>query len=347
MPGLVSQISHSLFSIFIPTKTVPFIHPANYIFMKFILIPIWFASLLLPVSPSKPIEGKTWNLPLNKKVNTPMNWIPAGTFVMGSPDNETGRKPDESPQTTVTLTKGYWMGKTEVTIGQWKAVTGMDVRDKAIKLLNDTTIYDFPGDKRTTIREFMGFGKNDIDKILSHENDETPMYFVNWYEAMQFCKKLTEQERAAHRLPAGYEYTLPTEAQWEYACRAGTTGPTYSTSTDSIAWYGANSFMGYTGKGLGNPSAGPHNAGSKPANKWGMQDMLGNIWEWCYDWYGPLYPGGNVTDPTGPATGSYKVNRGGSFGSGVYDERSAARAQNPPNEDSAWRGFRIALCPVR
>jgi formylglycine-generating enzyme required for sulfatase activity len=262
---------------------------------------------------------------------------------MGSPDDEPGHKPDESPRATVTLTKGYWIGKTEVTIGQWKAVTGMNVRDKAVKLLNDTTLYDFNG-KKATIRQFMGFDKNDPSKILSHENDETPMYFVSWYEAMAFCKKLTEQEQAAHRLPAGYKYSLPTEAQWEYACRAGTVTPTYAASADAVAWYGANSFEGYTGKGLGNPNAGPHNAGSKPANKWGLQDMLGNIWEWCYDWYGP-YAGGSLTDPAGPVTGSYKVNRGGSFGSGADAERSAARAQNPPNEDSAWRGFRIALVP--
>lgn len=292
-----------------------------------------------------PVAGKSWSLPLNRNVSIPMNWIPAGEFVMGSPNDEAGRKADESPQTTVTLTQGYWLGKTEITIGQWKAVTGINVHDKAIKLLNDTTLYDFNG-KKETIREFMGFDKNDPGKILSHETDETPMYFVSWYEAMAFCKKLTAQEHSAHRLPAGYEYTLPTEAQWEYACRAGTTGAIYAEPVDSVAWYGANSFKNYTGKGLGNPSAGPHDAGSKPANKWGMQDMLGNIWEWCYDWYG-LYPAGNITDPAGPVTGMYKVNRGGSFGSGIYAERSAARAQNPPNEDSAWRGFRIALCAVK
>lgn len=319
--------------------------------MKKLFVPVSAVFIILSVGATirykdkGPVTGKLWDLPLNESVVMPMNWIPAGTFTMGSPDSEPGRKADESPRTTVTLTKGYWLGKTEVTIGQWKAVTGMNVRNKALQLLSDTTLYDFNG-KKMTISNFMGFDKNDPDKILSHENDETPMYFVSWYEAMAFCKRLTEHERAAHRLPTGYEYTLPTEAQWEYSCRAGTTSPTYTASTDEVAWYGANSFKDYVGKGLGNPNAGPHNAGTKAANKWGMQDMLGNLWEWCYDWYGP-YPGGNVTDPTGPATGVYKTNRGGSFGSGIYDERSAARAKNPPNEDSAWRGFRVALAAVK
>jgi sulfatase modifying factor 1 len=325
--------------------------------MKAFLIPVFFSWIFFsPVTVlyhtntvKKPVAGKPWDLPLSPKEVIPMSWIPAGTFVMGSPASETGRKADESPQTTVTLTKGYWLGQTEVTVGQWKAVTGMNVRDKANKLLNDTTHYDFNG-KKMLIRDFMSFNKNEPDKILANENDQLPMYFVSWNEAMAFCRKLTEQEQAANRLPAGYEYTLPTEAQWEYACRAGTTGSIYkqneNNGTSLVAWYGANSFEGYTGKGLGNPTAGPRNVGSKLANKWEMHDMLGNLWEWCRDWYGP-YPGGKVTDPAGPQTGTYRVNRGGSFGSGINDERSANRAQNPPNEDSAYRGFRVALCAVK
>ena len=320
--------------------------------MKFLAIPVLLVCIIVAklqltvagLQPPGPIAGKPWDVLLDGKARLPMCWIPSGSFTMGSPASEVGRKADESPQMLVFLTKGYWLGRTEVTIGQWKAVMGRNVRQQAVKLLTDSTLYDFNG-KKSTIRAFMGFGPNDTDKILSHENDETPMYFVSWYEAMDFCKRLTKQERAAHRLPAGYEYTLPTEAQWEYACRGGNTGPTYA-ATDSVAWYGANSFKGYTGKGQGTPNAGPHNAGSKPGNKWGMQDMLGNLWEWCSDWYGP-YPGGRVTDPIGPGTGGFKVNRGGSFGSGVYDERSAARAQNPPNEESAWRGFRVALAAVK
>jgi len=301
-----------------------------------------------------PVEGKVWNVPLSANTALPMVWIAPGAFMMGSPASEKGRKADESPQTTVTLTKGYWLGNTEVTIGQWKAVTGLSIRDKVLKMLHDKTLYDFEG-KKQRIRDFMGFDQNDPDKIMANEDEQLPMYFISWNEAMDFCRKLTEQERAKGRLPAGYEYTLPTEAQWEYACRAGTTGPTFAQSgdvksspdsLDGIAWYVKNSASGYTGKGLGNPPAGPRNVGGKLANQWGLQDMPGNIWEWCRDWYGP-YPGGSVTDPIGPATGIDRVNRGGSFGSGAYDERSANRAKNPPNEDSAYRGFRLALCPVQ
>jgi formylglycine-generating enzyme required for sulfatase activity len=294
-----------------------------------------------------PVAGKPWSLPLPGDATLPMAWIAPGTFTMGSPETEEGRKADESLQTMVTLTKGYWLGKTLVTIGEWKAVTGQSLRDKVIKLLHDETLYDFDG-KKMKERDFMHFDQNTPDKIMANEDDRLPMYFVSWNEAMDFCRKLTEQERANGRLPAGYEYSLPTEAQWEYACRAGTTGATYYSdgNLDNIAWYVNNSATGYAGRGLGTPPAGPRDVGSKLPNKWGMQDMLGNIWEWCRDWYGP-YRGGNVTDPLGPDTGAYRVNRGGSFGSGANDERSANRAKNPPNEDSAYRGFRIALCAVQ
>ena len=294
----------------------------------------------------EPVPGKSWNVPVPGNTPFPMAWIPAGTFTIGTLETEQGRKADESPQTRVTLTKGYWLGTTEVTVGQWKAVTGQSLRDKVSQLLNDETLYDFDG-KKMKERDFMHFDKNNPDKIMANEDDRLPMYFVSWNEAMDFCRKLTELERAKGRLPAGYEYMLPTEAQWEYACRAGTTGPTYSNgSLDDIAWYVKNSFVGYTGRGLGNPPAGPRDVGAKLGNEWGMHDILGNIWEWCRDWYGP-YPGGDVTDPTGPKDGTYRVNRGGSFGSGAFDERSGNRAKNPPNEDSAYRGFRVALCAVQ
>lgn len=302
-----------------------------------------------------PIEGKEWQLPLLANKALPMEWISSGSFMMGSPVGEPFRKPDEGPQTKVTLTKGYWLGKTEFTVGDWKALTGESLREHVAKMLKDETVYDFGGQKNT-LAAFMNFKVGDEDKIMANENDNLPMYFVSWEEAMELCKKLTAGERANDRLPAGYEYTLPTEAQWEYACRAGTTtaiftGPLViegknAPALNNYVWYAGNSAENYTGKQLGNSGAGPRNAGEKKANAWGLQDMSGNIWEWCRDWYGP-YPGGVIMDPTGPASGTARVNKGGSWGSGANDSRSANRAANPQPEKSAYRGFRITLCAVQ
>ena len=287
-----------------------------------------------------------------------MQWLPPGSFVLGSPAADPLAKPDEHPQSTVTLTKGFWLGQTTVTIGQWKSLTGRDVRAQLTRMLHDDTLYPLGG-KSQTIRDYMRFSRDaDPAQYLAGESDDLPMYFVSWNDAMDFCKMLNTRERAAGRLPAGYEYTLPTEAQWEYACRAGTTDATYAgpmTVSDhrapvleNIAWYAANSPDGYIGRGfnVSGRTGGPHPVAQKQPNAWGLYDMTGNIWQWCRDWYGP-YSGGNEVDPTGPVAGADRVNRGGSFGSGPRDERSANRAKNPPAEASAYRGFRLALCPVQ
>jgi formylglycine-generating enzyme required for sulfatase activity len=303
-------------------------------------------------------SGANWNLPLGDHATVKMIWIPPGEFLMGSPPSEPMAAADEHPQTHVTLTKGFWLGQTMVTIGQWKQLTGRDVRAQLMKVIDDDTLYDLGG-KKQTIRDFMHFSRQaDPGQYLSREDLDLPMYFVSWNDAMEFCAQLTARERAAGRLPAGYEYSLPTEAQFEYACRAGTTGATYigpvvmqgrtSPTIDKIAWYAGNSADNYTGKGfnVGGKTGGPHPVALKQPNAWGLYDMTGNIWQWCRDFYGPL-PGGSVVDPLGPATGTDCVNKGGSFGSGPASERSAARARNPPAEASAYRGFRLALTPVR
>jgi sulfatase modifying factor 1 len=283
-----------------------------------------------------------------------MQWIPSGTFTMGSSLTEAGRKTDEAPQTQVTVSNGFWMQQTECTIAQWKAVMGETLRQHVINMLNDETVYDF-GTQQKKLREFMNFNRDDPGRIMANENDSLPMYFVSWDDAMAFCRKLTEQQRATKLLPEGYEYTLPTEAQWEYACRAGSSSATFAGSLimegraapvlDTIAWYSGNNAVNYRGKKLGSSGAGPRNAGEKKSNVWGLQDMTGNLWEWCRDWYG-AYPGGSIIDPSGPAMGSARVNRGGSWGSGANDARSANRARNPQPEKSAYRGFRIALVRV-
>jgi formylglycine-generating enzyme required for sulfatase activity len=333
----------------------------NQIFVTILMISttVYYSHASQPSLPKtgKPAMGSTWNLPLSLTTSLAMAWIAPGSFEMGSSADNLHARPDESPQTRVILTKGVWLATTLVTIGDWKSVMGVDVRGQLEHAINDDTLYEIGG-KMQTLRAYMGFSKDaDIGNYLANENDNLPMYFVSWNDAEQFCNKLTSIEKKAKRLLKGYEYDLPTEAQWEYACRAGTTSDTYAgaLTTDSkapdalnsIAWYDANSPDGYTGKGfsVGGRNGGPHNVAQKQPNAWGLYDISGNIWEWCRDWYAP-YPGGSTTDPIGPSAGTNRVNRGGSFGSGASDERSASRAQNPPPEASAYRGFRLALWPI-
>jgi formylglycine-generating enzyme required for sulfatase activity len=162
---------------------------------------------------------------------------------------------------------------------------------------------------------------------------EAPVEQVSWDDATAFCAKLTDREKAAGRLPTGYAYTLPTEAQREYACRAGTEGP-FAGDLDSIAWYGPNS-GGTT-----------HPVGMKQPNAWGLYDMEGNVWERCRDWYGP-YPGGDLTNPAGPSSGSIRVIRGGSWGNDAAYCRSAYRPYDEPGDRGTYVGFRLALSAVR
>jgi formylglycine-generating enzyme required for sulfatase activity len=245
------------------------------------------------------------------------------------------------------LTKGFWLGKTFVTVNQWKKIMGLDLRAQLVCRINDNTLYDLGG-KSQTLRDFMRWSREaDPALYMANAGDDLPMYFVSWNDAMDFCRRLTAIERAAGRLPREYEYSLPTEAQWEYACRAGTVTAIYAGSStpdtlNKIAWYEKNSAEGYRGRRLGPTHSGPHEVGQKEPNAWGLYDMYGNIWQWCRDWYGP-YPDEDTTDPAGPKSGTSRVNRGGSFGSGPNSLRSAARAANPPPEASAYRGLRVAL----
>ena len=234
-------------------------------------------------------EGQAWTVP---DLNLEMAYVRSGTFTMGGCENFFN---DEKPLTRVTLTKGYWLGKTEVTQGQYEALMGSNPSD------------------------FKNAGR------------DAPVEQVSWDDAMQFCRKLTERERSAGRLPWGYDYTLPTEAQWEYACRAGTTGA-YAGNLDSMGWYTSNS---------GNTT---HPVAQKQANAWGLYDMHGNVWEWCRDWYGD-YPGGSVTDPTGPSSGTFRVIRGGSWNFDAGICRSASRLRYDPGNRLNDLGFRLSLAP--
>ncbi|HNQ90577.1 MAG TPA: formylglycine-generating enzyme family protein [Verrucomicrobiota bacterium] len=239
-----------------------------------------------------------------------MVWIPPGTFTMGSPPSERNRYSDEGPQTVVTISKGFWLGKYEVTQREYAWVMG-----------NNPS-------------RFTG----DLDR---------PVEQVTWYEAVEYCNRLTAQERAAGRLPVGYEYRLPTEAQWEYACRAGTTtrysfGDALECDDECGACPVADQYMWW----CGNSGDQTHRVGQKLPNPWGLYDMHGNVWEWCADWLQDSLPGGSVTDPTGPSSGSDRVARGGSWYYNGRSCRSANRYDGWPESGIGNLGVRAALVAV-
>ena len=205
--------------------------------------------------------------------------------------------------TYVYLSRSIWMGKFEVTQAEYQSV-----------MSNNPSA-------------FTG-------------NPNRPVEQVTWFEATNYCGVLTARERAAGRISANWTYRLPTEAEWEYACRAGTT-TTYCFGEDPLgnrlgfyAWYNVNA-GGQT-----------QVVGSRAPNRWGLYDMHGNVWEWCQDWYGGL-SGGNVTDPQGPSSGSYRVLRGGSWYNDASYCASAYRNGDSPSNRSNNRGFRVVLAPVQ
>jgi len=252
---------------------------------------------------SEESDKQNFSIPLADNVILDMIWIQPGTFVMGSPKDELGRFNNET-QHEVTLTKGYWLGKYEVTQAQYKAVMGKNPS------------------------KFTG--------------DDLPVEQVNWNDAKGFCEKLTAIEKESGRLPEGYEYTLPTEAQWEYACRAGTTTSLNNgkdltdnhkcPEIDEVGWY-------YYNKNE------PQSVGHKQPNAWGLYDMHGNVYEWCLDIYGN-YPTSPVTDPRGADSGSKHVLRGGGWDCRADHCRSAFRFDDSPSSSYRDCGFRIVLTPV-
>ena len=254
----------------------------------------------------RPGPGSDWTVSLGGSVDLKLKWIAAGSFQTGSPSGELGRGSDER-QHEVTLTQGYWLGAHEVTQAQWQSVMG-----------------------------------SNPSKFKGSRN---PVEQVSWEDAMAFCKKLTEREFLAGRLPAGWRYTLPTEAQWEYACRAGTRSAFhYGNRLDSrMANFDGN--YPYGGASTGEYRNKTVAVGSFQSNAWGLYDMHGNVWEWCSDRYGD-YPSGSVVDPTGARSGSVRVNRGGSWFSGARFCRSAIRYGNSPGVRGNDLGFRLALSSV-
>ena len=229
--------------------------------------------------------------------------IPAGTFMMGSPENELGRQDNEILH-QVTLTKDYWLGKYPVTQAQWRAVMG-----------NNPSC--FKGDNR-------------------------PVENVTWHETKEFCEELNRLY--AGKLPQGYKFDLPTEAQWEYACRAGTTtalnnGTNLTNKTDTCSNLAEVAWNDWKEEGTQT-----YPVGQKRPNAWGLYDMHGNVDEWCRDLYDD-YSSGAVVDPVVSQTGSSRVLRGGCWFSEAFWCRSACRNSFYPSWCIYHLGFRLALVP--
>jgi formylglycine-generating enzyme required for sulfatase activity len=279
--------------------------------------------LQLPASPylwadkSTSATGRRFYRAVAMEAPTNMVFIPPGTFRMGSPTNEVDRYSNEGPQTAVTISRGFWMGKYEVTQGEYLAVI-----DSNPSFFNGVRDWPNPG--------------TDYGTDLSR-----PVEQVSWIDATNYCGQLTQRERAAGRIGTNSVYRLPTEAEWEYACR-GWTSTRFSYGDDpgypnlrNYAWY-ADSGGGTT-----------HPVGQKLPNPWGLHDMHGNVWEWCQDW-ADTYPGGIAVDPMGPVTGSSRVIRGDFWSPWhgyAMDCRSASRDGLDPDYWSGIMGFRAVLAP--
>lgn len=231
-------------------------------------------------------------------VDMSMVWVEGGSFKMGSDIGDS----DEQPVHNVTL-DGYWIGATEVTQAQWESVMGTDIRQQ---------------------RDKAGYSS------LYGEGSNYPMYYVNYDEAKEFCRRLSER--------TGRTYTLPTEAQWEYAARGGRDGVrdnyTYSGSNSigSVAWY------------YGNSGDRTNPVGRKSPNQLGLYDMSGNLWEWCLDYYGS-YSSSSQTNPTGPSSGDFRVLRGGSWDFDESNCRVTNRFYSNPSLRDSDDGFRVVCLP--
>ncbi|MCC5876926.1 MAG: formylglycine-generating enzyme family protein [Candidatus Sumerlaeia bacterium] len=238
--------------------------------------------------------------------------IPAGSFIMGSPSTERNRSSNEGPMTQVTLSSSFYMGKYPVTQNQWIAL----IEENPSLLLGD----------------------------------DHPVNRIGWEDAQTYITALNEfLATTEHNITV----RLPREAEWEYAARAGTiTRFSFGDSLigesdgDNCEMDGLRDlhmwFCGNNSGSIGEEGYGTKPVGQKLPNAFGLHDMHGQVWEWCADYYGTFLPGGEVTDPTGPAEGSLRVTRGGTWSSDAMDCRSARRAGVNPSSSTFTRGFRLA-----
>ncbi len=241
-----------------------------------------------------------------------LRWCPPGQFLMGSPDSEDERDSDET-QHSVTLTEGFWMGETEVSQLLWEEV--MDGNNPS----------KFPKKDDTTAK-----------------SDDYPVDSVSWNDCQEFLKEINRKYPVN-----GFEWCLPTEAQWEYACRAGSSTPFFW--GDSLKGGDKANCCGEFP--YGTKTKGYYRESTVPVhrfvpNAWDLYNMYGNVLEWCLDWYG-TYPNGDTVNPTGQPSGFARVLRGGAWGSRAHRCRSACRTRSEPDTRYSTFGLRVTLVPVQ
>jgi len=234
--------------------------------------------------------------------------IPGGTFQMGS---NSGQR-DEQPVHTVTV-GAFLLGKTAVTVGQFEAFVSDTGYLTEAERGDGSVVFAGQGFDKRAAANWRNPGYQ--------QDNRHPVTCVSWNDCLAFIQWLNTK--------TGKGYRLPTEAEWEFAARGGLPGDCYG-NCDSIAWYGANSNMS------------AHPVAQKLPNAYGLYDMIGNVWEWCSDWYGP-YSSSSQTNPTGSAAGSSRVNRGGAWYGPAIGCRASDRAKNTPDDRGNGLGFRLAL----
>ena len=303
----------------------------NYRFLIFYLI-IPVAWVLLQNNEGVSMTLKPDNGEMSNTLGMTFVYVEHGKFMMGSPSNEPGRDDDEK-QYPVTLTKGFYMQTSEVTVGQFRRF----VQETGYKTDAETGGGSYVQAKRGWEKKPEAYW----DSPGFSQTENHPVTCVSYNDARAFIKWLNQKE-------GGNGYQLPTEAQWEYACRAGSltalaNGALFELQSrkddhlNEMGWYSFDMFMSHGGSIT-------HEVAQKKPNSWGLYDMHGNVYEWCRSRYG-AYPTGSATDPVGPLIGDFRVVRGGCWGDLAKDCRSANRGRCPEDYRDITIGFRIIKAP--